>query len=106
MLAGKIGTVIDLASRLPEQGFEQNCTSPCVLPQKEIAAFQLFIPDSRSGDTQTYADRMEVFSNGKRIGEVKGAGFTRLLLSTWIGPPAPPTEALKNALLGLAGSKR
>ncbi len=82
--------------------FEQNCHSPCVLPQKQLAAFQAFIPDSRRTDTQTYEfypDRVNVLSNGKLIGSVTGARFARLLLSTWIGD-APPTPELKAALLG------
>jgi len=86
-----------------DHSFAQNCPPPCALPQKELAAFQAFIPDSRRGDTQTYefyADRVNVRANSRPIGSVEGAAFSRLLLSTWIGA-APPTEALKRALLGL-----
>lgn len=84
-------------------GFEQNCAPPCVLPQKELAAFQAFIPDWRRGDTETYefyAEYMNLRSNGKLIGSVHGKDFVRLLLSTWIGD-APPTPELRAALLGL-----
>jgi hypothetical protein len=82
--------------------FEQNCAAPCKLPQTEIDAFKLLVPESPLGDTQTYlfrADGVELLRNGKSLGTVRGAEFARLLLATWIGA-APTTPELKQALLG------
>lgn len=83
--------------------FAKNCVTPHVLPAREIENFKSFIPATPAGETQTYffyADRVRVDSGGRVLGEVQGADFVRLLLSTWIGV-APTTPELKNALLGV-----
>lgn len=82
--------------------FAANCTAPCMLPTAEIAAFKKLVPETVAGDVQRYVflpAAIEFFNNGKRLGRVEGAGFSRLLLSTWIGT-APPTVELRKALLG------
>jgi len=87
-----------------EHYFAENCLAPCVLPREEIKAFNAIVPQSDTGDTQTYLfrpDSVELLRNGNSLGVVRGADFARLLLSTWIGA-APTTPALKQALLGNA----
>jgi hypothetical protein len=83
--------------------FESNCQSPCVLPRESIAAFNALVPPSKEGDTQTYVvkpDSIEFSNNGRLLCTVRGAEFSKLLLSTWIGA-SPTTPELKKALLGL-----
>ncbi|MGH8442022.1 MAG: chalcone isomerase family protein [Nevskiaceae bacterium] len=85
-----------------DYAFEKNCVGSCRLPGDRIEAFKALIPASRSGETQTYifhADRVDILGNGKVLGTVPGADFSRLLLSTLLGP-VPPTPELKRALLG------
>lgn len=82
--------------------FAENCKAPCSLPQQEIAAFKKIVPETITGDTQTYvfqAEAVELLRNGISIGRVQGAAFSRLLLSTWIGD-VPSTAELKAKLLG------
>lgn len=82
--------------------FAKNCVAPCVLPAADIQAFKNFIPATRKGESQIYfffADRVEVRSGASVLGQVHGAEFSRLLLSTWIGAQ-PTTGELKAALLG------
>jgi len=82
--------------------FEQNCKADCTLPKAQIEAFKALVPVTVAGETQTYLfrpDGVELLRNDKSLGKVEGAGFARLLLSTWIGE-VPTTPALKKALLG------
>jgi hypothetical protein len=44
-------------------------------------------------------DETKVYENGEYKGRVQGAEFQKAFMSIWMGPK-PPTEALKNALLG------
>ena len=83
--------------------FTKNCLAPCTLPAAAISAFHELLPDTRSDDIQTYRffpDHVAIDLNGTLLGRVRGAAFSRLLLSTWIGE-APTTEKLKAELLGI-----
>ena len=82
--------------------FAANCTAPCVPPVAQIDAFNARVPGAQKGDVETYVfegDAVTMSHNGKVLGRIEGAGFARLLLSTWIGE-APTTPELKAALLG------
>ena len=75
---------------------------PNGMPAGEIAAFKALVPETVAGDRQTYVfqpGHIEFYNNGKLLGRVDGATFSRLLLSTWIGA-VPPTAELRSALLG------
>ncbi len=79
---------------------DANCVAPCRLPA-DAAAFVAAAPAVKAGDVVTYAvgpQGLQVQLNNRPIGTY-GTEFGRLLLGTFLGP-APPTEALKQALLG------
>lgn len=81
-----------------------NCKSPCVMSNEARLKFLKLIPDTRSGDTQTFVFRegeLEIFRNGKSLGTIVDAAFTIVVLASWIGE-VPTTENLKKRLLGIA----
>jgi Chalcone isomerase-like len=81
-----------------------NCKSPCVMSNEARLKFLKLIPDTRSGDTQTFVFRegeLEIFRNGKSLGAIIDAAFTIVVLASWIGE-VPTTENLKKRLLGIA----
>lgn len=87
-----------------EYYLKANCQAPCVLPNKQLEQFYRLVPATEEDDSQTYLfreDTVQILVNGKPVGQVKGGGFARLLLATWIGE-VPTTKALKRALLGPA----
>lgn len=86
------------------EGFEGNCRPPCRLDQRHVAQFLAAVPSVRAGDSARLAfdsDGLRVSVNGKPAGVVQDKEFVRVILATFIGR-APPTEALKRALLGRA----
>jgi hypothetical protein len=81
-----------------------NCKSPCVINSDARQKFLKFIPETRSGDTQTFVFRegdLEIFRNGKSLGTIVDGTFTTVVLASWIGE-VPTTENLKKRLLGIA----
>jgi Chalcone isomerase-like len=81
---------------------EANCKAPCALESEAQRIFDLAIPESIAGDTQTFLfanQTLEMFQNGKRIATIENASFARTVLATWIGEH-PSTVNLKLALLG------
>ena len=83
--------------------FEQSCPKrDCAAWEKPIASFDGLVRGVSPGDTYVYRffpDRVEVELDGAPLGSIAAPGFSALLLSTWIGS-APPTQDLKQALLG------
>jgi hypothetical protein len=83
---------------------EANCISPCAIDPQAQQQFMSLIPESKAGDAQTYFfsnGTLELYRNGLKIGSIKHAAFSQLVLAKWIGA-VPSTEALKRALLGIA----
>jgi Chalcone isomerase-like len=81
-----------------------NCKPPCLMNNEARQKFLKLIPDTRSGDTQTFVFReseLEIFRNGKSLGTIVDAAFTIVVLASWIGE-VPTTENLKKRLLGIA----
>ena len=72
-------------------------------PQKSaIEAFINTVVEAKEGDEYEYlfyADKAKIIINKRTVGEIPGAKFSSLLLSTWIGK-VPPSEELKRNLLG------
>jgi len=86
------------------EGFEDNST-PAQLAEirDEIAAFNAFWRDSEEGDVfildYVPGEGTHVVFNGERVGTIAGEAFNQALLRIWLGPE-PPTEDLKEGLLG------
>jgi hypothetical protein len=84
-------------------GFRDNCRAPCHLPAAAVERFLGLVPDFHKGDSSTllFNSHSAVISvNGRVLGTVDDAAFSRAILATFIGV-YPPTEPLKHGLLGL-----
>jgi hypothetical protein len=80
-----------------------NCKSPCAIADETRQKFFKLIPDTRTGDSQTFLFRdgsLEIFRNGISLGTIVDGAFATLVLATWIGE-APSTADLKKSLLGI-----
>jgi Chalcone isomerase-like len=81
-----------------------NCKSPCAMNNESRQKFLKLIPETRSGDTQTFVFRegeLEISRNGKSLGTIIDSAFNIVVLASWIGD-VPTTENLKKRLLGIA----
>ena len=81
---------------------EANCGAACGLG-REIERFLALSPAVRDGSVGDYlvgAGGTVVLADGRRLGEVPGATFGRLLLATFIGAH-PTSEGVRAGLLGL-----
>jgi len=88
-----------------EEGFADNCVSPCHLAPNDEARFLAAIPSMRRGDFSTLVfvpGRLTVTMDGHLVGIITNPTFERAVLATFIGPK-PPTEGLKRGLLGEGG---
>ena len=86
-----------------QEGFDQNCDTPCRVPPEEFAKFLAASPGLHKGDVSTIVYTREAATisvNGKVLGSISDPAFMRVLLATFIGPH-PPTERLKRELLAL-----
>ena len=85
-----------------DQSFADNCDpDECARYAQEIAKLKTLMPSVKEGDEMVYEfseGKARVFFKGQLSGEISGQPFAMRLLSTWIGK-APPTDALKRALL-------
>ena len=92
-----------------EYYFAENCPARDCAPYRgSIDRFMSLVSEVEPGTRYTYfffPDRIDIMRGADRVGGVAGDGFSRLLLSTWIGD-VPPTEELKKALVGTAGNDR
>ena len=69
----------------------------------EIKSLKVLMPDAKEGDLFEYVfwdDRTEFKLNHKLKGTLPGGAWGKMLLNTWVGNK-PPTEELKNGLLGI-----
>lgn len=85
------------------EGFADNCKPPCHLPPDQVQRFLAEVPAFHRGDDTTLlfdGDSVNIELNGRTLGVVRDALFTRIILATFIGA-YPPTEPLKHGLLGL-----
>jgi hypothetical protein len=84
-------------------GFSRNCVAPCRLSPQNLEKFLASVPAEHKGDryrilfTQAGA---EVSANGHSVGTISSPAFAQAMLATFIGPH-PPTDRLKQELLGL-----
>lgn len=69
----------------------------------QIQTLKKWMPNAKEGDVIEYtflAEKTEVKVNEKLKGSLEGGDWGRALLTTWLGEN-PPTEELKNGLLGV-----
>ncbi len=83
-----------------DEGFEANAPE---VPKQAVERFKGFFGDMKVGDvvelTIVPGEGTHVALNGSEKGVVEGDDFARGILKVFIGPH-PPTEDLKNGLLG------
>src|SRR5579859_5687596 len=75
-------------------GFRNNCQLPCRLADTMIERFLAAVPDFHKGDESTLLftpKAVEITVNGRVLGVVDDAQFSRAMLSNFIGTH-PPTE--------------
>jgi hypothetical protein len=85
------------------QGFDENCRPPCHLKGPDVLQFLSAVPAFRRGDESTllFVGRtVQIAVNGRTLGTISDADFSRAILATFIGPH-PPSEPFKQGLLGL-----
>jgi hypothetical protein len=83
------------------EGFERNCKADCERLAVRLARLNSYMKDVRPYEhvlITSYPDRMEILFRGETRA-IEGGDFARMVLATFIGP-APPSVALKDALLG------
>jgi chalcone isomerase-like protein len=85
-------------------GFEDNSSEAEIESlADEITAFNALWRDSEEGDVFMLdyipGEGTHVVFNGDRVGTIEGEAFNQALMRIWLGPE-PPTEDLKEGLLG------
>ncbi len=86
-----------------DKSFKENCLKECEKLEPRLYLLKQMMPSVKKGDRMIYTFQesgVEISLNGKTLGDVARADFSRFLLSTWFGKK-PPTEDLKKGLLGL-----
>ncbi len=87
------------------EGFDRNCPAPCRLPTDKIDQFLAAIPSVHKGDTSTLlftGRKVDFMLNGQMVGRVDDPDFTKIILSTFVGP-YPTSAEVKSGLVGDAG---
>ena len=86
-----------------DEGFKNNSGDKVAALKDQIAKFNGFWSDMKTGDTAvlTYdpAKGTKVEIKGKDMGTIEGKEFAQALFAIWLGPK-PPTEGLKKGMLG------
>lgn len=90
-----------------DDSFRENCEVDCDADRASLEKLKTLMTDVKEGDRMTYTfldGKVLVDVNGAKRGEVLSKHFPRNLLATWVGKN-PPTEALKQGLLGEGEAK-
>jgi hypothetical protein len=94
------------------ESLKKSCHAPCHLSAEMTARFLAALPSIHKGDTVIFLftiQGLEVFINGRLVGQIPDPDFVKVILASFIGPN--PTSAdvkreLLGALLGRALSTR
>lgn len=85
------------------EGFQNNAKEKATAQKANIDKLLSMVVDMKDGDEVTYAydpaKGVSVIRGGKVVGTIDGKGFAPVLFSLWLGPK-PPSEDLKNGMLG------
>jgi len=86
-----------------EKGYSDNCSAKCgdeTRPQlKELLALMMDMREKQKMVIDFYSDRIEVNFRDEKKGVIKGAEFSKNVLSIFLGKN-PPNSGLKDGLLG------
>ncbi len=85
------------------KSFPKNCEVNCETQTNALNKLKEAMVEVKEKDKLEYllfADKVQLFHNGKKLVEVAQKDFSNNLTLTWIGKE-PPTEDLKQGLLGL-----
>ena len=87
-----------------KEGFEANAKEKAAAQQSDVDKFLAMISDMKAGEELIFtyvAGTGTTFSKGdKVIGVLDGKDFGDVLYAVWLGP-VPPSEDLKNGMLGM-----
>jgi hypothetical protein len=89
------------------EGFDRNCPAPCRLSPDKIDQFLTAIPPVHEGDASDLlfiGHNVEFWLDGHMMGRVTDPYFTRIILSTFVGPH-PTSDEVKSGLLGNSNSE-
>ena len=85
------------------EGFEKNSPQDYAALKERVEQFADFFPDMKDGDvielTIIPGEGTTAALNGEVKGKIDGADFAAALMRVWLGPE-PPSEGLKEGLLG------
>ena len=84
------------------EGFKNNCTEKCDEAKSALPKLNGWMTTMRLKDTmsfQIFPDKVTVTVKGQEKGSIPGAGFSKAMLSVFLGPK-PPSGGLKDGLLG------
>jgi hypothetical protein len=85
-----------------DDAYQANCTDDCADLKAPFEKLRSLMTAVSVGDRlafDVYPGKVNVWINTKNVGTVTDAKFPRALLGTWLGKN-PPTESLKQAMLG------
>jgi hypothetical protein len=91
-----------------QEGLEKNCGADCEALEPLIQQFSSHMPAAKNGDVFVYvfnSKGVSVIENSKPIFGVQNPKFAQTVLATWLGKE-PPSQDLKEAMLGLKSSER
>jgi len=87
-----------------EDGLAANCRAPCRLQPQDVARFLDAVPAVHQGESGSLLftpDGLDVFTDGRFIGRITDPTFSRVVLSTFIGPQS----LLPDVRAGLLGQR-
>jgi hypothetical protein len=87
-----------------KEGFEANAKEKATAQQGNVDKFLGWVTDVKEGEELTFSyapgTGTTVLKGDQPIGVIAGKDFADALYAVWLGP-VPPTEDLKNGMLGL-----
>lgn len=85
-----------------EEGLAANCRAPCRLQPQDVTRFLDAVPAVHQGESGSLLftpDGLDVFTDGRFIGRITDPTFSRVVLSTFIGPQSLLPD-VRSGLLG------
>jgi hypothetical protein len=86
-----------------QEGFQANAAAKAATQKAAIDKFLALVKDVKDGTKWTFSyvpgTGTVVNQDGKDTGTIEGKDFAEVLFSLWLGPK-PPSDDLKNGLLG------
>jgi hypothetical protein len=85
-----------------DEAYHDNCTKDCDALKSPFEKLRSLMTAVKVGDRlafDIYPGKVNVWINTTALGTITDSNFPRGLLRTWLGT-APPTESLKQAMLG------